>query len=233
MKTPFTREWCVGLFLLLGWCSVFDAAAWAEGEISLPKPTYVGKMSVEAALSAVKSVRTFTSAPVTIAQAAQILWAANGNLPVDAVSGATMKVFPSAGGLYPLEVFLVTGKDTVTGLPAGVFQYQPQTSSLQTIASGDNRTLLAHAALSQMWLARAPALVIIAAVFTRTTAKYGPQGFQYVFMEAGNANQNIYLQAASLGLNTGTVGAFQAAQVSGALKLPANVTPLLIVAVGK
>jgi nitroreductase len=52
-------------------------------------------------------------------------------------------------------------------------------------------------------------------------------------MDAGAANQNIFLQAESLGLHCATVGAFVDAQVAGALRLPAGVTPLMIVAVGK
>ncbi len=205
---------------------------WVRAEIKLPKPSFTGTMSVEAAMAAKKSVRNFSSKPLTLSQISQLLWSANGNLAYDAVSGATTKVVPSAGGLYPLEIFLLSGKDTVTGLPAGVHQYKPATNSLETISSGDSRSSLAQAALSQLWLARAPAIIVIAAAFERTTSKYGNRGIQYVFMEAGNSNQNLYLQAAALGLRAGTVGAFQDADVAAAIKLPKGISPLLIVAVG-
>ncbi len=205
----------------------------ADNDIKLSKPAVVGKVSLEAALIAKKSVRNFTGEPLAEAQISQILWAANGNLPPDAVAGATYKVIPSAGGLYPLEIFLVTGKDTVSGIPEGVYSYDPLSNSLKLLAPGDNRTLLSHASLSQMWLARAPALVVIGAVFARTTSKYGNRGSQYVFMEAGSSNQNVYLQAEALGLHVGTVGAFNDAQVSAVLKLPSSVTPLLVMAIGK
>ena len=83
------------------------------------------------------------------------------------------RLFLPLGGLYPLEIFLLSGKDTVTGLPAGVHQYKPATNSLETISSGDSRASLAQAALGQMWLARAPAIIVIAAAFERTTSRYG------------------------------------------------------------
>jgi len=209
------------------------AFAAGESEIKLPAPSLTGKLSVEAAIVAKRTERNFKGTPLTTAQISQLLWAANGNLPADAVSGATSKVVPSAGGLYPLEVYLVTGKDTVAGVPAGVYTYKAQTHSLQLIAEGDNRNLLANACLSQMWLARAPALVVVGGVFARTTARYGNRGVQYVFMEAGNSSQNLYLQAQALGLHAGAVGAFQEAQVSSVLKLPSGAIPLLVVAVGK
>ncbi|MBI4963904.1 MAG: SagB/ThcOx family dehydrogenase [Desulfomonile tiedjei] len=205
----------------------------ADNDIKLPKPSLSGKLSVEAAMAAKKSVRNFSGAPLTEAQVSQLLWAANGDLPHDAVTGATTKVIPSAGGLYPLEVYLVTGKDSVGQIPAGVYRYNPGNNSLQTVTAGDNRAPLAHAALGQTWLAKAPALIVIGAVFQRTTSKYGNRGINYIFMEAGSASQNLYLEAESLGLHAGSVGAFQEANVSGALKLPPNVNPLFIMAFGK
>jgi SagB-type dehydrogenase family enzyme len=230
MNTPC--RWLIVLSVIPVALTISPALA-ADNDIKLSKPALTGKLSLEAALVAKKSVRDFAAAPLTEMQISQILWAANGNLPVDAVTGATYKVVPSAGGLYPLEVFVVTGKDTVGGIPEGVYSYDAQANSLKLIAPGDNRTLLAHASLSQMWMARAPALVVIGAVFARTTSKYGNRGPQYVFMEAGNSSQNIFLQAESLGLHAGSVGAFNDAQVSAVLKLPASVTPLMIMAIGK
>lgn len=208
-------------------------ATCAEGEIKLPAPNMKSKVCVEAAIVAKKSVRNFNSTPLEIAQASQMLWAANGDLPKDAVAGATTKVIPSAGGLYPLEVFLVTGKDTVRNVPAGIYKYDPHNNSLQLIAAGDSRNLLAYASLSQMYVARAPAVVVIAAVFERSTVKYGPRGIQYTYMEAGSANQNLYLQAEALGLRMATVGAFDDAQVAAVMKFPPNVKPLLVLPFGK
>lgn len=222
--------------LLIGFVTLFFgtvAAHAADDEIKLPLPAFKGKVSVEAAMFAKKTVRNFKKTPLTLPQVSQMLWAANGSLPADAISGATAKVIPSAGGLYPLEAFLVAGKNTVTGVPEGVYRYVPQTNSLKTVTKGDNRALLAYAALSQSWLANAPALIVIGGVFDRTMAKYGGRGLQYVFMEAGSSCQNVYLQAEAIGLHVGTVGAFDEKKMGEVLKLPKGVTPLLIVAVGE
>ena len=64
----------------------------------------------------------------------------------------------------------------------------------------DLRNRLARAALGQMWLADAPAVVVIAAVYERTTRKYGPRASRYVHVEAGHAAQNLFLQAGALDL---------------------------------
>jgi len=210
-----------------------DRPVSAQTDIKLPAPTLTGTMSVEKAIVGKKSVRRFSGDALEPTQVSQLLWSANGNLPVDAVTGATYKVLPSAGGLYSLEVFLVTGPNTVRGIPAGIYSYEPRTHSLKPLAQGDFRMNLAHAALSQTWLATAPAVIVIGGVFSRSTVKYGNRGVQYVFMESGNSNQNLYLQAQALGLSIATIGAFQDNQVSSVLKLPSDVTPLLLVGVGK
>ncbi len=227
LALPALCLWVVSVFVL------HSVPCVAADAVTLPKPSFTGKLPVEKAMLQKKSVREFGNKPLSLAEVSQILWAANGNLPVDAVSSATTKVIPSAGGLYPLEVFVVSGKDTVTGLAEGIYQYNPSANTLQTLGSGDSRAVVASACLSQLWMARAPIMVVIGGVFARTTAKYADQGIRYVFMEAGNSNQNIYLEAQSLGLKVATVGAFQSEQVAAAAKLPSGVTPLLVMPVGK
>ncbi|MFC1833920.1 SagB/ThcOx family dehydrogenase [Thermodesulfobacteriota bacterium] len=215
-------------------CLVFltISAVGAEKAFDLPKPSYDGKVSVEAAMVRKNSVRSFKKKPLSLAEVSQMLWAANGRLPPDAISGATRKVIPSAGGLYPLEVFLLAGKDTVENLAAGVYQYRPTTHTLKMVEEGDKRKKLASAAHGQMWLAGAPATIVIGGVFSRMTVKYRDRGVNYVLMEAGNSNQNLFLQAESLGLQMGTIGAFRDERVSAAIKLPSNVNPLLLVPFG-
>lgn len=223
---------------LMVWCGILcvisfvTAAESQTTDIKLPKPALTGNKSLEAAILHKKSSRNFTGSTLSLAHVSQLLWSANGNLPLDAVTSATTKVFPSAGGLNALEAFLVAGQNTVEGVPAGVYRYNPADNTLRQIAPGDQRNLLAHAALSQVWIARAPAIIVIAGVFERMTGKYGGRGMQYVFMEAGSANQNVFLQAESLGLKAASVGAFQDNQVAAALKLPAGMVPLLLLPVG-
>ena len=118
--------WLFGAVCVVVFNVSFVSSTLAQGEVKLPKPSFKGKISVEEALLGVRTVRNFGSKPLTLAQVSQILWAANGSLPTDAVSGATTKAIQSAGGLYPLEVCLVSGPDTVTGLPAGVHKYNPR-----------------------------------------------------------------------------------------------------------
>jgi len=100
------------------------------------------------------------------------------------------------------------------------------------VADGDVRLPLAAAAMSQQWVNRAALVVVIAAVFERTTARYGKRGERYVHMEAGHAAQNLLLQAAPGAGCDATVGAFNDAEVCRLLRLPDGETPLYLIPIG-
>jgi SagB-type dehydrogenase family enzyme len=198
----------------------------ANGTVSLPEPRLESGMSVEEALQDRRSIRSYADDPLTLAEAGQLLWAAQG--VTDALGHRTA---PSAGALYPLEVYLVAG--AITGLEQGVYRYEPESHRLVLTASGDFRGVLQEAALDQDAVGDAPADIVIAAVPERTSSKYGDRAMRYVYLEGGGAAQNIYLQAEALDLGTVTIGAFDDAAVQRVLALPANTTPLSIMPVGR
>ena len=103
----------------------------------------------------------------------------------------------------------------------------PETPRLE-----DRRRQLSDAAFAQRWIGKAAAVIVLTAVFRRTTRKYGERGQRYVHLEAGHAAQNVYLQATSLGLGTTTVGAFRDARVQAVLELPEEAQPLCLLPIG-
>ncbi len=197
-----------------------------DNPIPLPAPQTTGPLSVEEALVQRRSVREFRPEALTLAQAGQLLWAAQG---INRQGG--YRAAPSAGALYPLEVLLVAG--IIHDLSPGVYRYRPREHALALILEEDLRGKLAAAALGQSFVKDGTAVLVITAVYERTTGKYGQRGLRYVHMEVGYASENIHLQAAALGLGTVAVGAFHDDHVQELLNLPDNEHPLLIMPVGK
>jgi SagB-type dehydrogenase family enzyme len=171
-------------------------------KIRLPQPKLESSTSLERALHKRRSVRDFKkNEALTLDEVAQLPWAAQGVTHDDGLRTA-----PSAGALYPLELYLVTGN--VKNLSAGIYRYLPREHVLTKVAEGDMRKEFSCAALSQDFFEDASAILVITALNERTTTKYLERGKRYVHFEAGHTSQNIYLQAASLNLGTVAVGAF-------------------------
>jgi SagB-type dehydrogenase family enzyme len=194
--------------------------------VTLPKLRDESTTSVEQALLKRRSIREFRNLPLALDDLGQLLWAAQGI--TDRVGFRTA---PSAGALYPLEVYAVAGN--IQGLPTGLYRYIPNGHALRRIADGDKRQTLGRAAYDQPPIAEAPAVLALCAVYERVTGKYGERGLRYVHMEAGHAAQNVYLQAVSLQLGTVVLGAFDDKGVKGVLNLDRQENPLYLMPVGR
>lgn len=181
---------------------------------------------MEAALSERRSVREYSGKPVSLADIAQILWAAQGVTHAD--GGRTA---PSAGALYPLELYVLAGH--VTGLEAGLYRYRIGRHELVELSREDLRRPLAEAAFGQPQVEAAAAVIAVAGVVDRTAAKYGKRAVPYVHMEVGCVGQNIHLQATALRLGTVFIGAFQERRVKRLLEMPGAETPLALFPVGR
>jgi SagB-type dehydrogenase family enzyme len=194
--------------------------------VKLPEPSYDSKVSVEKALFERRSTRNYADEAVTLADVSQLLWAAQG-----ITDPAGYRTAPSAGALYPLEVYLVGGK--VATLPAGIYRYKPRGHELVKVVDGDKRAELGNAALGQTALKQAPASLVFTAFYERTTQKYRDRGIRYVHMEAGHAAENVFLQAVSLGLGTVVIGAFYDDDVKKVMQLGRSEEPLYLIPFGK
>jgi SagB-type dehydrogenase family enzyme len=188
-------------------------------EIALPAPRLKGEISLEEALAARRSVREFTEEELTLEEISQLLWAVQG---ITAAWGG--RTAPSAGALYPLEVYVATAD--------GLYHYVPQGHKAIVESKADLRGALWRAGLSQDAIREAPAVFVLTAVYARTAKKYGQRAERYVKLEAGHAAQNLLLQTVGLGLGGVPIGAFYDDQVQSALSLPLDHEPLYLIPIG-
>jgi len=196
------------------------------GTISLPEPQYDSDVSIEQSLLNRRSIRSYTGEPLTLQELSQLLWAAQG-----ITDPRGLRTAPSAGALYPLELYLVAGD--VEDLTSGVYLYEPDGHQLVKTMDGDRRAELASAALGQGCVKEGAVAFVFTGVYERTTGKYGDRGIRYVHIEVGHAAQNLCLQATAMGLGAVTVGAFHDEQVTKLLNLPGDEQPLYIIPVGR
>ena len=187
--------------------------------IELPAPATSGTMSLEEALATRRSVREFSTEPLTMAELSQLLWAAQG-----VTSSRGNRTSPSAGALYPLEIYVADR--------SGTHHYVPDRHVLERIGDDDLRSELEEAALGQAAVGGCAAVFVVTAVPSRTEARYGSRADRYVELEAGHAAQNLLLQAVSLDLGAVPIGAFGDQEIQRLLDLSLDEEPLYLIAVG-
>lgn len=151
-----------------------------------------------------QSTRSFTNKPLSLAELSFLLWASTGVQRRE--HGYEFRTAPSAGALYPIETYIVA--NDVEGLEKALYHYSIAAHVLEEVQVGDFAKEIAHSALDQELLAKAPVALIWTAVFERAKWKYSQRAYRYVYLDAGHIAQNLALAATSIGLGSCQIGAF-------------------------
>jgi SagB-type dehydrogenase family enzyme len=185
--------------------------------VTLPDPD---PSQVIALASRRLSCRDFNAQPVTVKELATVLHAAYGIVGVRAWPNGRKtfaRAVPSAGGLYPLELYVAC--DQVEGVASGIYHFELRGRRLEPVAVPCSIQELVPDLLDQHYVCGAAALLLFTAVLSRTSRKYGPRGYRYMLIEAGHAAQNAVLQATDMGLATLCVAGFRDHQINRRLRL--------------
>jgi SagB-type dehydrogenase family enzyme len=174
---------------------------------------------VEEALLHRRSRRDFSGAPLSPGDLGQLLWAAHGVTGPDG-----RRTAPTAGNTSPHELYAVT--------PGGTFHYDGAAHRLEETDPADLRAPLRAVTRDDDHLLLAGAVIVLAAVTTRTAGRYPERADRYIALGLGHAAQNVLLQAEALGLAAYPVGAHDPAEVARLLRLPEGCVPLYMVPVG-
>jgi SagB-type dehydrogenase family enzyme len=207
------------LAVTLSACGAETALPAAPGDDTIGLPRKTASTALEKLIAARRSVRAFTSEPLSQAVLGDLAWAAQG-----VTSPRGFRTAPSAGALYPLELYIA--------VPEGVYRYDCRAHALERRFNSDIRAAIGKASYGQPWVINAPAQFIFTAVYERETRKYGRRGVRYTDMEAGHAAQNLMLRAVELGLGTVAIGAFEPEAAGRLVRCPKGEEVVYIICVG-
>lgn len=166
--------------------------------VELPLPTATG--ALVASMFARRSARDYAPEPLTLGEIGDLAYSASG------LADERRRPAPSAGGLYPLELYIAALD--VTGLDQGLYHYNLRDHRLDQVSRGDCRPELAKAIFIEDAVAQAAAAFILSGVFGRSKIKYGERAYRFVLLEAGHVMQNLLLAAQSARLAACPVGGF-------------------------
>jgi len=186
-------------------------AASAVGQqvpIQLPKPRITGGLPLMEALAKRQTTRAFADKPLPPQTLSNLLWAAFGVNRTQEVKAGLGRTAPSAMNKQEVELDVI--------LAEGVYVYEAEQNRLRPMVAGDVRGKIgtgaaAHAAVTIVYVADAK--------------------LDYAQVDTGFIGQNVYLFAASEGLNAWFY-ALHGPAPAAALKLPEGKKPLYGQSVG-
>jgi SagB-type dehydrogenase family enzyme len=190
--------------------------------VDLPGPRSCDGLVTDA-LALRRSVRAYAPGPLDLQDLSALLWAAAG---VTARGGGyAFRTAPSAGGLYPIEHYVVV--NAVEGLEQGLYHYDVLGRALELVRPGDLRLPVARAALDQRIAALAQAVFVWTAVLERSRWKYGERFLRYVLLDAGHIAENVALAATALGLGTCQIAALYDEEAADLLGVDPDLEPVV------
>ncbi|MBU1863406.1 MAG: SagB/ThcOx family dehydrogenase [Candidatus Omnitrophica bacterium] len=188
-----------------------------KGESILLYPTVrKNAMSVEETIKKRRSVRSYTGGKITLNDVSQLLYYANGITHREPPFGG-FRAAPSAGATYPIELYVVS--NMIDGLEDALYWYDVEKNTLEKKKKGNFVQAIAERSYGQQFIANAQVIILMTAVWQRTTGRYGERGRRYVILDAGHIGENIYLEATSLNLAPCAVGAFDDEQINDFLDI--------------
>lgn len=124
---------------------------------------------------------------------------------------------PSAGGLYPAEVYLISRGTEF--LPAGLYSYQGQSHSLLLFWESDVWTNLQSACFWNPVLENTDIAVVTSAIFYRSAWRYEDRAYRRIFLDTGHLLGNIELSASINDYRAHLIGGFNDSQMNELLYL--------------
>jgi len=173
-------------------------------QVILPVPTQRNGSLVEL-LTHRRSVRNFTAKNISLKDLSNLIYYSVGSTKFFQPNVGDQRMYPSAGGRYPLEVYPFVFH--AEPIPIGGYHYHVKTHSLEKILDGSYAKRV-FSYFDQEWLRQSSVLFVITAIFNRTEIKYGDRGYRHILTEYGHVAQNLYLLSQLYGIGCCSIGGF-------------------------
>jgi SagB-type dehydrogenase family enzyme len=177
-------------------------AAGAAPDATQPLPPPATRSALARTLRARRSWRRLGPGALPLETLSTLLgltWGVQAWVEVDGFGWMPLKTAPSGGARHSIEAYVAVRR--VDGLPPGIYHYDAAAHRLVRRSTGLPARALAACVPHQTWMAAAPALVFMTAVFARAQWRYPtPRAYRTVLAEAGHHAQTFCLLATDLRL---------------------------------
>ncbi len=134
---------------------------------------------------------------------------------------------PSAGGLYPAEVYLISRGTAI--LPPGLYHYQPQSHSLIRFWESEIWSDLQVACFDHPALETSQLSLVTTAIFHRSVWRYEDRAYRRICLDTGHVLANIELSCAINSYRPCLIGGFNDQKMNDLLYLDSDQENVLTV----
>jgi len=185
----------------------------ARPKLALPPVNQATGIDLESVIRGRRTVRNFSGEPITLEKIARILFHAygiTGSIPIPHSPHVEQKLraVPSAGALYPLEIYPVILKSQE--IKPGIYHYNVAEHSLEEIKPGNYGEEIGEMCFAKPFIDidTSSLVLLLSAVFDRMLFKYQDRGYRFILIEAGHVAQNVSLLCHGMGMGSVLIGGF-------------------------
>jgi SagB-type dehydrogenase family enzyme len=182
-----------------------------------------------------RSLRDFADREITLNELSQILYQSfgiTGEAPANREFRQYLRSAPSAGALYPAEIYIAVRK--VSGIEPGIYHYNVPNHEIELMTPADPTEQINEICCGQEFIQKTSIVILMSGVLQRTKLKYGERGYRYVLLDIGHLGQNIYLSCASLDLAIMTTCGFYDDEANKLLRIDGvDETTMYVAFIGK
>ena len=170
----------------------------------------------------IKNPDSFSSEEKSLSVLSKILYFSNGITAIVPFEDKPfyMRASPSAGGLYPTEIYVYV--HDYPGLENGLYNYQALKQSLVQIYKGDLKDKISTAAFNHPAVEKSKIILILTGVFYRSSWRYQDRAYRRICLDTGHIIGNVELVSYSCGLKQVPIGGFNDQLINELLMLDEN-----------
>jgi SagB-type dehydrogenase family enzyme len=170
--------------------------------------------------------------PPVIGRLSRLLFFTGGATGISREEGESaihlFRAAPSAGALYPTEIYLVPGPGS--GLPDGVYDYAVHRHQLVPVFEGEVFEELSASCWDAAGFASAELAIVLTGVYARSSWRYHDRAYRRILLDTGHTLGNLCEAARSEGWRATPLASFEDERLSRLLFLdPAEEGVLVVV----
>lgn len=177
-----------------------------------------------------QSHRRFLNAPTELQKIGHLL----ASVRAFDISGTPLKktLYPSAGGLYPVQTYILVQDGRVEGLSGGWYRHHPAEHRLEFLAATSQEQIAAIAGKSDDIIGQCAFLVLFTGHAAAMARSYGQKSRDFCLLEAGHMAQTMMLHAPRLDIGLCAAGGVDLTAIASALATEEDEEPLYVLAGG-